>query len=107
MYRKELQPPKRSFIGYNEVSKDTMKTVFKNIFLPTLKYSSESLIHTSKHKSELQAMKIRYLRRVKEENQNGSGEERGNMTNLDLEPAAYIIEERWMRWYGPCLPYGW
>ncbi|XP_014290153.1 uncharacterized protein [Halyomorpha halys] len=55
---------RRGFLGKREVTRKTKIMIYKLTFLHILSYSSESWTLTSKHKSRIESMEMRYLRKV-------------------------------------------
>ena len=52
------------FIGKVEILKKVKITIFKNTCVPVLTYGSETWALTEKHLNSLEAMEMRYLRKV-------------------------------------------
>ncbi|KAF6215611.1 hypothetical protein GE061_010367 [Apolygus lucorum] len=90
----------RGFIGKREVSKPTKMVVFKTIYTPTLTHSSESWALSSKHRSRLQAVEMRYLRKVEGKTRRDRVRNQTIRSSLDVQPLQTKIEEAQLRWFG-------
>ena len=54
----------RKFLGKSRVSQKTKLTVYKLVYAPTLTYSYESWTLNDRHKKRIQAVEMRFLRRI-------------------------------------------
>lgn len=67
-YRSAFNKLKTAFLGKREVSKEIKAEVVKKVVRSTIIYSSESWTLTKKQESQINAMEMRFLRRIENEN---------------------------------------
>ena len=90
----------KSFISKKEVSSQTKIKVFKTIFRPVLLWGSESWVLSKRLKSHIQAMEMKYLRRVKGVTRADKIRNDVIRSELEVEPALKIIEQNQLKWFG-------
>lgn len=91
---------RNTFIGKKEVSTQAKVSVYKTVFLPILTYSSESWTLTTRLKSQIQAMEMRYLRKVIGKTRRDRVRNATVRRDLGVQPAIERITANQLRWYG-------
>ncbi|KAJ8935859.1 hypothetical protein NQ318_015970 [Aromia moschata] len=91
---------KSSFIGKKEVSIKTKMSVYNSIYVPILIFGCESWVLNQKHKSMVQSMDMKYLRKVlgitrKDKIRNADIREQ-----LQVQSVLSRIENRQLGWFG-------
>ena len=77
--------------------------MFKSLFLPTLTYGQESWILTERTRSRVQAVEMRFLRRIVGVTRLDRIRNNDIRTNLQVEPLLLSVERAQLRWYGHVL----
>lgn len=90
----------RNFIGRKQVSNKTKISVYKAIFRTVLIYGSESWVLTDTLKSRIQAVEMRYLRRVRNVNRMDRMRNESIREQLEVEPVLKTIQRQQLRWFG-------
>ena len=90
----------KSIIGKKEVSRKTKMNVYKVIFRPILTYGSESWILNNRQKSKLQAMDMKYLRKVKGVTRRDRIRNEDVRTELQIQSVLEFIENKQLSWWG-------
>lgn len=91
---------RNSFIGKKEVSMRAKVTVYKTVFLPIISYSSESWTLSKKLESKIQAMEMRYLRKILGKTRRDRIRNITVRKDIGVEPSIDIIKRNQLRWYG-------
>ena len=89
-----------SVVMKRELSKKEKLLIFKAVFVPILTYGHESWVMTKRVRSQAQASKMRFLRRIEGVtlfNKVRSSEIR---KSLNIEPLLLRIERSQLRWFG-------
>lgn len=90
----------KAFIGKKEINRKTKMTVYKTIFRPILMYGSESWVLTNTMKSKIQAIDMKYLRRVKGITRRNRIRNELVREELEIEPVNNIIVKQKLKWFG-------
>lgn len=90
----------RVLIGKREISRSTKMMVFQTIYKPILTYGSESWVLTERTKSKLQAMELKYLRRVKGVTRMDKLRNDDIRAELGVKSIIHGIESQQLRWFG-------
>ena len=88
------------FIGKREISGKTKITVYKTVFVPTLTFGCETWVLTKSMKSKLQAMEMKYLRRVAGVTKMDKIRNTDIRQMLGVQPLIKVIEDRQLKWFG-------
>lgn len=91
---------KSTFLGKKEVPTKIKTEVVKKVVRPTIMYSSETWTLTEKHKSRLNAMEMRFLRRIENKTKKDRIRNDTYRHNLQMEPVTEKIGEGQLRWFG-------
>jgi len=89
-----------NFISKREISKKTKVKVFKTIYRPILTFGCETWTLTKKEKNRIQAVEMKYLRRVRGLTVIDKVRNRKIRDELDIEPISDFIEKRQLSWWG-------
>ena len=81
-----------------KLSKNAKLSIFKAFFIPILTYGQESWVMTKRVQSQVQASKMRLLRRIKEVTQFYKVRSSEIQKSLDIEPLLLRIERSQLRW---------
>lgn len=90
----------KNFISKREVTQKTKLSVYKTIFRPTLTYGSESWVLTKRMKSKLEAVEMKYLRKVKGVTLRDRVRSATIREELEVIPVTEFIEKRQLSWWG-------
>lgn len=91
---------KTTFLGKKEVPRKIKTKVVKKVVRPTIMYSSETWTLTEKHKTRLNAMEMRFLRRIENKTKKDKIRNDTYRKNLQMEPVTEKITEGQLRWFG-------
>lgn len=89
-----------NFINKKEISKQTKLTVFKTIYRPVLTFGCESWTLTEQQKSKIQAVEMRYLRRVRGVTMKDRMKNVDIRRELKIRSTLEFIEGRKLSWWG-------
>ena len=89
-----------AFIGKKEISVKTKMSVYKTVYRPVLSYGSESWTLTRPLKSKIQAVEMKYLRKVKGITRRDRVRNEQVREELNIEPIISTIEKQQMKWLG-------
>lgn len=90
----------KPFISKKEINRKTKMVVYKTIFRPILTYGSESWVLTNSMKSKIQAIDMKYLRRVKGITRRDRIRNDSVREELEIEPIHNAIEKQKLKWFG-------
>lgn len=90
----------KGFISKKEISRNTKISVYKSIYRPTLTFSCESWALTGNQKKKIQAVEMKYLRRVRGVTRMHKLRNETIRQDLDIEPIQNFIERRQLSWWG-------
>lgn len=90
----------RPFISKREVSQKTKLSVYKTIFRPILTYGSESWVMSNRMKGKIEAVEMKYLRRVKGVTLRDRVRSAEIREELEVKPVTEFIEKRQLSWWG-------
>lgn len=90
----------RAFLGKNEISTKTKLAVYNSTYVPTLTYGCESWALTRSRNNRLQAMEMRYFRRVAGKTRRDRVRNQTLRTNLQVQPLTEVVDRNKMRWFG-------
>lgn len=96
----------RSLIGKREISRRTKLSVYKTIFCPILTYGCESWVLNNTMKSRLQAVEMKYLRRVKGITRRDRIRNEAVRNELKIEPILERVEKQQLSWFGHLVRMG-
>lgn len=91
---------KNSFIGKKEVSTKTKMSVYDSVFVPILIFGCESWVLNKKHKSMLQSMEMKYLRKVLGITRRNRVRNVNIREQLQAQSVISKIENRQLAWFG-------
>lgn len=91
---------RNKFLGKREITKKTKLAVYKSTFVPTLTYGCESWALTKKHKSKLQSMEMRFLRKIENKTRRDRVRNVAIRSSLNIKPISQVIQEQQLRWFG-------
>lgn len=92
--------PKNGFISKREISVKAKMSVYKTVFVPILTYGCESWVLTKRHKTKIQSMEMKYLRRVLGVTRMDRIRNDVIRKQLKVQPVLKRIEDCQLRWYG-------
>jgi hypothetical protein len=84
----------------------TVSLTFKIVFSPILSFASETWVLNKKHKSKIQTMEIRFLRKVVGKARRDKIRNETIRRNLGVPPLQVEIEESQSRWAGHVVRMG-
>lgn len=91
---------KNTFLGKKEVSLKTKISVFNSVFVPILTFGSESWVLTKRQESLIQAVEMKYLRKVLGVTRMNKLRNSHIREQLKVQPVLTTIENCQLRWYG-------
>lgn len=89
-----------SFMSNKAISTKTKMIVYKTVFRPILTYGSESWILTSRLHSKIQALDMKYLRRVKGISKRDRIRNDVVRQELGVESILEVVERNQLKWFG-------
>ena len=89
-----------SVVIKRELSKKAKLSIFKPVFVPTLTYGHKSSVMTERVRSQAQASKIRFLRRIEGVTLYNKVRSSEIRKSLNIEPLLLRIERSQLRWFG-------
>lgn len=93
----------RTILGKKEIDKRTKLRVYNAITLPTITYGCESWTLQRKHESPINAIEMKYLRKIAEVTKFDRIRSEDIRTSLEQEPITKKIENRQLSWFGHIL----
>lgn len=87
------------FLNKREVAKQTKIAVYKSTYVPTLSYSSEMWTMTQRQKGRLQAMEMRFLRKIEGKTLRDKVRSNTIRRNLKVESLQTRVEKGQLRWF--------
>ena len=90
----------KKFIDKKEISRETKMKVFKTIYRPILTFGYESWILTERQKSQIQAMEMKYLQRVRGVTKIDKKRNIDIREDLKIQSTLEFIEARQISWWG-------
>ena len=90
----------KGFINKKEISRQTKMKVYKTIYRPILTYGCESWVLSQQQKSNIQAVEMKYLRRVKEITRRDRIRNDRIREELEINSISDFIEQRQLSWWG-------
>lgn len=91
---------KSSFLGKKEVPKEAKVEVFKKVVTPILIYGCESWTTVNKHKSRVESMEMRFLRKIEDKTRRDHIRNTTFRENLKTKAVAISVQERQLGWLG-------
>ena len=89
-----------SVVMKRELSKKAKLSIFQTVFVPILTYGHESWIMTERMRSQVQASKMRFLRRMEEVTLLSKVRSSEIQKSLIMDPLLFRIERSQLRWFG-------
>lgn len=90
----------KGFINKKEISSETKMTVFKTIYRPILTYGCESWVLNQRQRSKIQAIEMKYLRKVRSVTRKDRIRNDIIRKNLQIQSMQEFIEQRQLSWWG-------
>lgn len=90
----------KTFINKKEINQKTKLKIYKTIFRPILTYASESWVLDTRTKSRLEAVEMKYLRRVKGITLRDHIRSQQIREELDIQPLTNFIQKKQLSWWG-------
>lgn len=90
----------QKFINKKEITKQTKIKVFNTIYRPVLTYGCESWNLSIRQKNKIQAMEMKYLRRVLGVTREDRIRNIQIREELGVKPVTHFIEQRQLSWWG-------
>lgn len=90
----------KTIINNKQLDKNTKMTVFKTVYQPILIHGSETWILNKSQKSKIQAMEMKYLRRVKGITKKYKIRSETIGKELEVKSTIKKIQQKQMNWYG-------
>ncbi|XP_050506798.1 uncharacterized protein LOC126886644 [Diabrotica virgifera virgifera] len=91
---------KTTFFGKKGIPEKVKTAVVKSVVRPTIMYSSETWTLTGRQKSRVNAMEMRFLRKIANRKRTDKIRNETIRQNLKLEPINEKIVEGQLRWFG-------
>ena len=89
-----------SIVMKRELPKKAKLSIFKAVFVPILTYGHESWVVTKRMRSQVQASKMRFLRRIEGVTLFNNVRSSEIRKSLNIEPLLLGIERSQLRWFG-------
>ena len=89
-----------SVVMKRELSKKAKLLIFKAVFVPILTYGHESWVMTKRVRSQAQASKMRFLRRIEGVTLYNKVRSSEIRKSLNIEPLVLRMERSQLRWFG-------
>ena len=89
-----------SVVTKRELSKKAKLSIFKAVFVPILTYGYESWVMTERMRSQVQASKMRFIRRIEGVTLFNKVRRSEIRKSLNIEPLLLRIERSQLRWFG-------
>ena len=90
---------RKEVLERRELSKDTRIRVFNAVIIPTLTYGCETLTLQKRHRSSIQALEMRYLRRVEGITRADRVRNEDIKRELDQEVVLSVVDRKKKEWY--------
>ena len=90
---------RKEVLERRELSKDTRIRVFNAVIIPTLTYGCETLTLQKRHRSSIQALEMRYLRRVEGITRVDRVRNEDIRRELDQEAVLSVVDRKKKEWY--------
>lgn len=91
---------KTTFLGKREIPKNIKIEVIKKVVRPTILYSSESWTLSGKQKTRINAIEMRFLRKIQGKTRRDRIRNETYRQQLKIKPICDIIMEGQLRWFG-------
>ena len=85
-----------------ELSRKEKLSVFKFIFVPIVTYGHELWVMTKRMRSQMQASKMRFLRKIKGVTTFVKYRNTAIQESLDIESLLFLIKRSQLRWFSHC-----
>ena len=90
---------RKEVLERRELSKDTKMRVFNAVIIPTLTYGCETWTLQKRHRSNIQALEMRYLRRVEGVTRADRVRNEDIRRELDQEAVLSVVDRKKKEWY--------
>lgn len=91
---------RRKFLDHKQITRRTKISIFKSMYLPVLLHGGENWTLTERQEKQLQAMEMKYLRRVLGVRRIERKRNEDIRNELKVEPAKKILEDKKLKWFG-------
>lgn len=91
---------RRKFLDHKEITQETKISIFKSMYLPVLLHGGENWILTGRQEKQIQAMEMKYLRRVIGARRIDKKRNEDIRKQLHVKSAKLYLEEKKLRWFG-------